>query len=126
MVRLLSAKNSWDDTEKKIDFQLNTGLATGTFAAPWSIKGSGWQTDTGHYRFELFFEFTNSVPGEADVVDSFTFSGDLDFRKQEFPYSESTNLEGWRIQWISLNDLESEPVEKGLTLKELRQQAKDP
>ena len=118
-------KQHWNETEKKIDFQLNTGLATGMFAAPWSVKGSGWETDAGHYRFELFFEFTNSIPGEADAVDSITFSGDLDFRKQEFPYTESTSLEGWRIQWISLNELESKPVAEGLTLKELRQQAKD-
>lgn len=117
-------KQLWDDTEKAIDFHLNTGLATGTFAAPWSVKGSGWKTEAGHYRFELMFQFTNSIPGEESKTDFITFSGDLDFRKQAFPYPESTRLEDWRIQWISQNDLESEPVEKDLTLKELRQQVK--
>ena len=120
----VNEKQLWDETEKAIDFQLNTGLATGTFAAPWRVKGSGWKTESGHYRFELVFQFTNSMPGEASKTDSITFSGDLDFRKQEFPYPESTRLEGWRIQWISQDDLESEPVEKGLTLKDLRQQTK--
>jgi hypothetical protein len=120
----VNEKQHWDETEKAIDFQLNTGLATGTFAAPWRVKGSGWKTESGHYRFELLFEFTNSIPGEESKTDSITFSGDLDFRKQEFPYPDSTPLEGWRIQWISQNDLESEPVEKGITLKELRQQTK--
>jgi hypothetical protein len=119
-------KQLWDEKEKSIDFQLNNGLATGTFAAPWEVKGSGWQTDTGHYRFELLFQFTNSMSAQADATDSIKFSGDLDFRKQEFPYPESTNLEGWKIQWISLNELESEPAAEGLTLKELRQQAKTP
>lgn len=123
---VVSEKQLWDATEKSIDFQLNTGLAMGTFAAPWRVKGSGWKTDTGHYRFELLFQFTNSTSGQADATDSITFSGDLDFRHQEFPYPESATLEGWRIQWISLNDLESEPVKEGLTLKELRQQAKAP
>ncbi len=122
---VVGKKQAWDKTEKKLDFRLNTGLATGAFAAPWEVKGSGWKTKSGNRRFELFFQFTNPVPGKPDETDSITFSGDLDFRKQGFPYPESTTLEGWRIQWISLNDRESESVPEGLTLKELRQQAKD-
>ncbi len=118
-------KQVWDETEKKQDFKLNTGLATGIFAAPWGIKGSAWKTESGHRRFELVFQFTNPMPGNPEETDSITFSGDLDFRKQDFPYSESTRLEGWRVQWISLNDRESEPAAEGLTLKELRQKAKD-
>ena len=100
-------------------------MAIGIFPAPWRVKGSGWKTDTGNYRFELFFEFTNSIPGEADVVDSITFSGEIDFREQEFPYPEATSLEDWRVQWISRDELESKPGTQDLTLKELRQQAKD-
>ena len=122
---VVSNKQLWDETEKTRDFKLNTGLATGIFAAPWSVKGSGWKTDSGNRRFELVFQFTSSMSGEAEETSSITFSGDLDFRKQGFPYPESTGLEGWRIQWVSRNELESKPVEKGLTLKELRQQAKD-
>ena len=118
-------KQVWDETEKKQDFKLNTGLATGAFAAPWGIKGSGWKTESGHRRFELFFQFTNPMPGNPAETDSIVFSGDLDFRKQDFPYHESTSLEGWRVQWISLNDRESEPAAEGLTLKDLRQKAKD-
>jgi len=121
----VSKKQPWNKTEKTIDFKLNTGLATGAFAAPWGVKGSGWATDSGHRRFELFFQFNSNVPGQSGKTSSITFSGDLDFRKQEFPYPESADLEGWRIQWISLNDRESEPVPTGLTLKELREQAKN-
>ena len=117
-------KQAWDETEKKQDFKLNTGLATGAFAAPWGIKGSGWKTESGHRRFELFFQFSNPMPGNPEETDSITFSGDLDFRKQDFPYTDSTSLEGWRIQWISLNDRESETAAEGLTLKLLREQAK--
>jgi len=115
----------WDDTEKTIDFHLDTGLATGVFGAPWRVKGKGWRTDADHIRFELLFQFTYSEPGQTDETSSITLSGDLDFGKQEFPYPESTEFDGWRIQWISLNELKSVPVEKGLTLKSLRQKAKD-
>jgi hypothetical protein len=108
-----------------MDFHLDTGLATGAFAAPWGIKGSGWEAAPGHIRFEMVFKFTSSPPGEPVETSSITFSGNLDFNKQEFPYTESTLLEGWRLQWISLNDRESKPAEEGLTLKALRQKAKD-
>jgi len=121
----VDGKQAWDETEKKQDFKLDTGLATGAFAAPWRIKGSGWKTESGHRRFELLFQFTNPMPGNPEKTDLITFSGDLDFRKQDFPYVDSTSFEGWRIQWISLNDRKSEPAAGGLTLKDLRQQVKD-
>jgi hypothetical protein len=102
-----------------------TGLATGTFPAPWRVNGSGWKTATGHRRFELFFEFSSSMPGEPQQTSSITLSGDLDFHPRDFPYTESTDLEGWRIQWISLNERESKAVESGVTLKQVRQKAND-
>ena len=115
-------KQRWNETEKKRDFNLDTGLASGKFAAPWAVKGSGWVTEAGNRRFELNFQFDTTMPGQPRETGSMVFSGSLDYRKQDFPYPESTDLEGWRIQWISLNDRESEPVPAGLTLKELRQQ----
>jgi len=121
----VSKKQKWKKNEKTLDFKLDTGLATGSFAAPWGVRGSGWKADLGHRRFELFFQFDATIPGQPEETSSITFSGDLDFRKQGFPYPESTDLEGWRIQWLSLNDRESEPVPAGLTLKELREQTKN-
>ena len=118
-------KQAWDKTEKKKDFHLDTGLATGTFAAPWEVKGSGWKTDADHIRFELLFQFAISAPGQPVEKSSISFSGDLDFNKQEFPYAETDSLEGWRMQWISLNERESKTAEEGLTLKALRQKAKE-
>jgi len=118
-------KQTWDETEKALDFHLDTGLATGTFAAPWGVKGTGWQAGPDHIRFELIFQFSSSASGQDLETSSITLSGDLDYRKQEFPYSESTDLEGWRVQWISLNELKANPVEKGLTLKALREKAKN-
>jgi len=115
----------WDKEEETRDFKLNTGLASGAFAAPWSVKGSAWRTEAGHRRFEFLFTFTNPQPDNQDETDSITFSGDLDFRKQGFPYVDSASLEGWRMQWLSLGERESKQTPDGLTLEQLRQQAKD-
>jgi len=123
---LTKKKQVWDVTEKKITFHLDTGLATGAFAAPWRVNGSAWEADPGHVRFEMSFNFTSSAPGQPEESSSITFSGNLDFRQQEFPYTDSTDLEGWRVQWISQNELKAKPAEKGLTLKALRQKAKEP
>ena len=118
-------KQKWDEIEKKKDFHLDTGLATGAFAAPWEVKGSGWRTDADHIRFELHFQFNVSVPGGPVENSSIKFSGDLNFTEHEFPYAETDSLEGWRVQWISLNERESKTAEEGLTLKALRQKTKE-
>lgn len=117
-------KQHWEKFEKTRNFQIDTGLATGAFSAPWEVKGNGWKADSGKIRFELLFRFTISMPGESAENDYIGFSGDLDYGQQEFPYPESTILDGWRLQWISLNEPESIEVEDGRTLKDLRQQAK--
>lgn len=121
----VDGKQALEKTEESQDFKLDTGLASGTFAAPWSVTGSAWKTEKGHRRFEFQFQFNSLMPDKSDETTSITFSGDLDFRKQGFPYPESASLEGWRLQWLSLNERKSEPAAKGLTLKELRQQAKN-
>mgnify|MGYP001819911832 CR=1 FL=1 len=118
-------KQKWTATEKKTDFHLDTGLATGAFTAPWSVKGTGWEAEPDQIRFELLFNFTSSAPGQPIETSSITFSGDLDYSQQEFPYAESTSLEGWRVQWISNNELKANPAEEGLTLKALRDKAKN-
>jgi hypothetical protein len=120
----VEGKQAWNETEKQMDFRIDTGLATGNFAAPWKIKGSGWEAEPSHIRFELVFEFTS--PGPETETGSMSFSGDLDFSKQEFPYAADTGLEGWRLQWISLNETKSALGEKGLTLGALREKAKKP
>ena len=118
-------KQVWIKAEDKLDLKLDTGLATGIFPAPWAVEGSGWSTQEDHRRFELSFRFANPLPGNPGARDSITFSGDLDFDQREFPYSDSTNLGGWRVQWLAVDDREAEAVPDGLTLKELRQQIKD-
>jgi hypothetical protein len=121
----LKEKQVWEQSEPNLDFKISTGLATGIFAAPWNIKGSGWKTDAGHYRFELFLQFSIAMPGESEAKSSITLSGDLEYQQHDFPYDGSTDLGGWSIQWIAVNDLESEPAPAGLTLDALRQQVRD-
>jgi len=120
----VAGKQVWDEKEPNRDFNLNTGFATGSFAAPWSVIGSGWKADSGHRRFEFNFGFSNPVPENPDATSSITFSGDLDFRKQGFPYPASTVLNGWRIQRFAIGEEESALVSDGLTLKELREETK--
>ncbi len=122
----VGAKQAWDVEEPEKDFNLNTGFATGTFAAPWSVKGSGWKADSGHHRFEFVFEFANPLPGKPDETGTITFSGYLDFRKQGFPYPESTILDGWKIQRFAIGEDESALVSNGLTLKSLREETNGP
>lgn len=121
----VGAKQQWEVSEENIDFKLDTGLATGMFAAPWQVSGSGWKTDTGRIRFEVDFTFTNPLPADPQATNTMVFSGDLDFQQRDFPYTETTDMGGWKIQWLVSNDRESEAVPKGVTLKELRQHAED-
>lgn len=112
----------WDVEEAERDFNLNTGFATGTFAAPWSVTGSGWKTDSGQRRLELQFRFAIPGPENPDQTSSINFSGNLDFRKQGFPYPESTVLDGWRIQRFAIGEEDSALISDGLTLKSLREE----
>jgi len=118
---VVDSRQEWDAEEPKRDFNLNTGFASGTFAAPWDVKGSGWKTDTGNRRFEMLFKFSLGIPDQPDGTGSITFSGDLDFRKQGFPYPESTSMDGWKIQYFALGEDESKLVSDGLTLKSIRE-----
>lgn len=118
----VDARQTWGEEELKRDFSLNTGFANGTFAAPWNVKGSGWKADPGHRRFEMFFQFSNPTPDNPDDTGSITFSGDLDFRKQGFPYPESKIMSGWRIQRFAMGEEEATLVPAGLTLKSIREE----
>ncbi|GMR15678.1 MAG: hypothetical protein BMS9Abin30_1317 [Gammaproteobacteria bacterium] len=118
----VSTKQAWDVEEESKHFDLNTGFATGRFAAPWRVTGSGWKAGSGHRRFELSFEFANPLSEKPDETGSITFSGNLDFNQQGFPYPETTNLDGWRIQRFAIGEDESDLVTNGLTLKSLREE----
>lgn len=122
----VGSKQVLNVVETTRDLKLNTGFATGTFAAPWSAKGSAWKADSGHRRFEISFRFASPLPEEPDANGSITFSGNLDFDKQGFPYPESTALDGWQVQRFASGEDESTPVPEGLSLKALRDESNNP
>jgi len=103
---------------------LNSGLVTGTFAAPWNIEGEVWASAPGQRRFEMRFEFANPLEGAPDNKGRFRFSGGQDYRRDDFPFPGSFSLDGWKIQWISKGELTAGDAPEGLTLDTLREQAK--
>lgn len=119
-------KQQWDASEANREFSINTGAASGTFAAPWRVQGSGWRTAADLHRFDLGFQFTNPVPDNPAAMTAMRFSGALDYHQQAFPLPDSTSLQGWTIQWLSRGETESREISDSLTLKELRQQTKNP
>jgi hypothetical protein len=106
------------------DLKLNSGMATGTFKAPWKVTGETWPSGEGQRRFELRFEFSNPVPGDPDATTVFTFSGGQDYRRDDFPLAAQTLLEGWKLQWISKNETVASDPPEGLTLDDVRAQAR--
>jgi hypothetical protein len=122
----VEGKQTWDDKEPKIDFSLNTGFATGTFVAPWGVKGTGWKTAQGHFRFELIFDFVVPTEDDADSTSYIAFSGNLDFLERDFPLPETTVLNGWNLQHFSRGEDEFKLVSDGLTLKALRAELLEP
>ncbi|MFN2167897.1 MAG: hypothetical protein ACK2U9_16755 [Anaerolineae bacterium] len=81
--------------------ELDTGLATARFAAPWTVTGSAWPSGPGRRRFDLRFEFANPQPGEPVRVDAMTFSGGQDYLQGAFPLTAESSLYGWSLQWLS-------------------------
>lgn len=113
-------KQKWQDKEPKVDFNLNTGFASATFPAPWSVTGTAWKTADDHRRFELTFEFVAPTEESPETTSYITFSGNLDFQQEDFPLPETTVLDGWKIQYFAAGEDESRPVTAGMTLKALR------
>lgn len=105
------------------DLKLNSGLATGTFPAPWEVTGEVWASGEGQRRFELRFEFTNPDSLEPDGKTVFTFSGGQDYRNDDFPFPDALPLDGWKVQWISRGEEVAADPPEGLTLGKLREEA---
>jgi hypothetical protein len=102
---------------------LNSGMVTGTFKAPWRVEGEVWPSGDGQRRFEMQFEFANPLEGEPDNRTSFRFTGGQDYRRDDFPFPGSLSLEGWKVQWISKGEVVASDAPEGLTLEALREEA---
>jgi hypothetical protein len=105
------------------DLEIDSTLATGSFAAPWQVTGEAWPSGDGQRRFDLTFEFANPSPEAAGGRTTFTFTGGQDYRRDDFPLAPETPMAGWKLQWISRGETSPAEVEDGLTLQDLRDQA---
>lgn len=109
--------------ESRQALDLNSGMVTGTFAAPWSIDGEVWASGPGQRRFDMRFEFANPLDGAPDNTNMFRFSGGQDYQRDDFPLPDSLPMEGWKVQWISRGETTSSDAPEGLTLGALREEA---
>jgi len=109
-------------TEPKIPVEIDTGMATGHFAAPWSVTGRIWPAGSARRRFDLDFQFSGPAPdvpgGSLDLI------GGQDFGLVAYPLTDETPLAGWRLQWISGEPAGPQDPPAGQTLGELRAAAK--
>lgn len=105
------------------NLDLNSGMVTGKFEAPWNIEGEVWASGPGQRRFEMRFEFANPLEGAPDNKGRFRFTGGQDYRRDDFPFPGSLSMEGWRIQWISKGEEIASDAPAGLTLDALREEA---
>lgn len=111
-------------SEKQQAIELDTGLATGRFPAPWQLTGSAWSSGPGRRRFELSFVFSNPQPDEPGRQDTMTFSGGQDFLRDAFPLSDESSLYGWRLQWLTGEDSIATLVTDQRELGSLRAEAR--
>jgi hypothetical protein len=103
--------------------EIDTGLATGLFPAPWQLSGSAWPSGEGRRRFQLSFSFANPQPDDPGRVDSIELSGGQDYLQGAFPLLDEASLYGWNLQWLTEDDEAAELVTDELLLSELRAQA---
>lgn len=103
--------------------ELNSGMATANFPAPWKLAGQAWPSGEGQRRFEMKFEFTNPESPDPDGTTVFTFTGGQDYRRDDFPFPDEMPLAGWKVQWISKGETVAGDAPDGLTLGALREEA---
>ena len=116
----IAEKRQFTLSEKTHDFEIDIGMATGRFAAPWEVSFTAWPSGQDRRRFELAFRFSNPTEDDPDNEDEIVFSGGLDFRSGGFPLVDATPLEGWKMQWLSKGEETSSDAPAGETLGELR------
>jgi len=113
-----------DVEEEAVDVELNSGLATGRFGAPWVLKGRAWRSGPSKRSFKMDFIFTSPMEGRENDKAKIAFTGAQQFDKDVFPLHEDTPLDGWSIQWIANGEITAKPAPEDMTLGSLREQVK--
>jgi len=110
--------------ERDADLQVETGMFSGTFDAPWQLEGKAWPSGPSRRRFELVFSFKNPLPEAPVGMSKITFTGGQDYGRDDFPLNDATPMAGWKLQWLNQEDGEVLEPEEGATLGGMREEAK--
>ena len=106
--------------EDKINpIYVDSGTASGSYKAPWTMKGSISPASETRQKFDLDFTFSTGKPGE-DLAGNMRLSGLADYSEGEFPQPPSTALEGWELFWVDQADPAAKGAAKLKTLAQLR------
>ena len=113
-----------DKTEVFVEDEINpiyvdSGTATGSYRAPWKVKGTLQAVDESQKKFDLDFTFSTGNPGE-ELAGNMRLSGLADYGDGEFPTPPTTSLEGWKLFWLNDADPAAEGAAELTTLAELR------
>jgi len=116
---VITADRQVDVNEPLNPIHLDSGGASGTFWAPWSVKGSLKPVTDTRRQFVLNFSFSTGNPGE-EMLGSMRLWGLAEFARREFPIPPSTELSGWSINWRNETDPAIAAAADAETLEELR------
>jgi hypothetical protein len=119
----VTERNAIAVQEPERDLEIDSGLSTGRFGAPWTVAGEVRPSGAAQRRFELALTFANPQPGDPERRDSIRFSGGQDFARDGFPLRDESSLAGWSLQWISRGETQPSPAPEDLTLGALRAEA---
>ena len=113
-----------EDRQVSVDETLNpihldSGDASGTFWAPWSVDGTLKPVTDSRRQFLLNFRFSTGNPGE-ELLGSMRLWGLAEFASREFPVPPSTELSGWTVGWRNEADPARAAAAEVTTLEELR------
>ena len=106
--------------EPQVPLLLDSGVATGQFPAPWSLKGTIRPAPRGRVIYELNFEFELRDAELNIQKQEILFSGYLDYLAQKFPVDESTLMDGWTLEWLN-NDENHPELEPDMTLGQFKE-----
>jgi hypothetical protein len=77
---------------------LDSGGASGTFWAPWSVDGSVEAVTESKRRFDFQFRFSTGNPGE-ELIGSMRLWGESEYAQGEFPVAPASPLGDWKMSW---------------------------
>jgi hypothetical protein len=116
---IISEKTEVDVNDEINPIHVDSGTASGSYIAPWLLKGTIHPTSETRRKFDLDFTFSTGSPGE-ELAGNMRLSGLAEYGDGEFPQPPSTPLQGWKLFWIDDADPAAKGAAKLTTIAELR------